>query len=147
MKRFKFRLQPLLNIKQTLEKQIKNELAIVDQQLFKLEEELSALKREFLSSGEDYRNEMHGGLSPQRMMWFTNYFAYLKDLMWAKRDEILEVKEQRRQIQLRLVAVMREIKVLEKLKENHYRQYLKEVQMEEEKELGDIMSYKASVGG
>ncbi len=97
MKKFVFRLEPLLKIKHRMEKQIKNELAQIDHRLFLLEQELNTMKHEFLRATGAYRDEMQGGLAPQKMMWYTNYFEYLKEQMWKKRDEIEVVRMERRE--------------------------------------------------
>ena len=70
------------------------------------------------------------------------YFRFLRDALTEVRIRIEEAEEVVRQCQERLIITMKEIKTYLKLRDEQFRQYLKEVQMEEAKEMDDLVSFK-----
>ena len=70
------------------------------------------------------------------------YFRFLRDALTEVRIRIEEAEEVVRQCQERLIITMKEIKTYLKLRDEQYQQYLKEVQMEEAKEMDDLVSFK-----
>ena len=70
------------------------------------------------------------------------YFRFLRDALTEVRIKIEEAEEVVRQCQERLIITMKEIKTYLKLRDEQFQQYLKEIQMEEAKEMDDLVSFK-----
>ena len=74
------------------------------------------------------------------------YFRFLRDALTEVRIRIEEAEEVVRQCQERLIITMKEIKTYLKLRDEQFQQYLKEVQMEEAKEMDDLVSFNVING-
>ena len=145
MKRFVFTLQSLLSIKLALEKEQKAELAACDALLRRLEEELQALSAAFESMRLEYEERARQGIPVAKANDYSNALDHTRTLIAAKRDELAAAEMKRLQVRLKLVEIMREIKVFEKLREKQYEEYQKEVRAEEDKLIGDILSYRVTI--
>ena len=142
MKKFKFTLQPLFNYKQTIERLQKAELKRAQMALKELLDEEQRLLRSYadnelslemaLSRGEDVA---------MALIEHDAYFRYLRDALTEVRELIVEAEEVVRKCQERLIVTMKEIKTYLKLRDEQYERYRKEVQAEEEKEMGDLVSF------
>ena len=69
------------------------------------------------------------------------YFRYLRGAVIAVREKIVRAERVVSECQARLITTMRELKTYNKLRAEQYLEYLKEVQSEEEKEIGDLVSF------
>lgn len=144
MKKFVFQLQSLYDVKQTLETQQKNQLKQIEARLAKLREELEILQASFAKSRDEYRTETVTGIQADKLRWYGAYFDLLNKSITAQKEKIAQAEEQRKKCVEALVEIMKEVKSLEKLKEKQYEEYLKEVKNEEEKAIGDMISYKVA---
>ena len=144
MKKFSFSLQPLLKVKRIQEKQKKAELAEILNRL----DELHARERDHVKQLEDsnvrYEKEMRRGMPLPRMAWYTNYADYLGTQLKTLRISIDEAQQKKEAKQAKLVSLMKEIKTIENLREEQYRAHLNEIAKEDEKVLGDLISYNKS---
>jgi flagellar biosynthesis chaperone FliJ len=83
-------------------------------------------------------------MSPVQIAWYDNYTVFLNHrlaklaVLIRDAERIAELKKSE------LVAIMREIKTLERLKEEQYLTYLEDSAKEQEKELGDLMSFQST---
>ncbi|MGI5970196.1 MAG: flagellar export protein FliJ [Oscillospiraceae bacterium] len=145
MKRFVFSLQPLLKLKRINEKQKKTELAEIQNRLNELYAEKEELERRLEESSIGYKKEMRKGMPPPRMAWYANFADYLQAHLKALNASICEAERIKEAKQSELVTLMKEIKTIEKLREEQYRAYLEEAAKDEERVLGDLISYNKSV--
>ena len=141
MKKFAFSLQSVLHVKNIQEKQIKAELAEIQNQLNKLFEKQTELKQQLDDSSGQYGDEMLKGMSVPRMAWYINFADYIQAQLKKLDSSIREVEQKLQNKKTELIAIVKEIKTIEKLREEQYRAYLEEVSKEEEKVLGDLISY------
>ena len=142
MKRFVFKLQTLLNIKLALEKEQKAKLMECDALLNRLNGELMALENAFEQMRQAFKQKSEAGMPVSEAQSFERGFEHSKDARAQKKDEIAAAEMERLQVRLQLVEIMREIKIFENLREKQYEAYLKEVKLEEDKLIGDILSYQ-----
>ena len=69
------------------------------------------------------------------------FFRYLRDALIEVRKRIVKAEEIVRQCQDRLILTMKEIKTYLKLRDEQYQAWMKEVQLEEAKEIDDLVSF------
>jgi flagellar FliJ protein len=146
MKRFVFRLATLLRVKESLEKEQKAKLMEIRERLRRLEDELAAMRARQAELSEMYAKETRTGITGDRMQSYMFYFDHMRDTIVEQNERIREADEERLRRQDALLRTMKEIKTLNKLKETQYAEYLEEVAKEEEKAIGDIVSFKVTVG-
>lgn len=145
MKRFKFSLQSVYDYKLTVEKTQKADLRRAEALLRELRRREAELTLAFQRNAETRSaalEQRFGVLAELERC--DAFFRYLTDEKRVLDEKIQKAEEHKLQCQQRLVATMKEIKTFVKLKDEQYAKYLKEVAAEEEKEISDIVSFKAS---
>ena len=142
MKKFVFSLQPLFNYKQTVEKQQKAELSDAQQKLRDLLDEERRLMDAYAENERSLVEALRDNNNiSSALREHDAFFRYLRDALQELRERIAVAERVVRECQTRLIATMREIKTYNKLRAEQYQEYLKEVQSEEEKEIGDLVSF------
>lgn len=142
MARFRYRMQNILNVKEKLETQAKNEFAIAAAVVAEEEEKLKALhKRQ-----EDYRilltNLQQGDLDFKQIKETTqavdamNYLIEEQKTILKRAEKALEVKR------IALAEAMQEVKTHEKLKEKEFQQFMADEAAKESKEIDELVSYR-----
>lgn len=142
MKKFKFTLATLLKIKEANEKQKKQELAKAQRALELAKEELVALQAEFEQKRQEYNELLKTGADVTDMQAYSQYFVYLRERIELTRVKIRKAEQERDKRQRALIEAMTEVKALNKLKEAQYEAYQLEMKMEQEKEIGDFVSFQ-----
>ena len=142
MKKFVFTLQSLFNYKRIVEKQQKIELNKAQQALRELREEERRLEQAYADNERSLERALRENIDvATALSEHDAYFRYLRDALKALRIRIEKAEEIVAQCQERLILTMREIKTYKKLRDEQYAAYLKEVQAEEDKEIGDLVSF------
>lgn len=144
MKKFVFTLQSVLDYSIALEKTQKAELSRAQETLNKLLNMLEELEKAYRRNCISLEAAIDRGINlPHEMSKHDDYFKYLR----ASKAELMKKKEaaekERDKCMEKLVSTMKRIKVYSKLRQEQYRNYLHQVKLEEEKEIGDIISYNA----
>ncbi|SMC35653.1 flagellar export protein FliJ [Papillibacter cinnamivorans] len=142
MKKFRFTLQAVYQFKKTQEKQKKAELSGLSAEISRLTKEKTGFERKLEEDSEEYRRTVSAGMPASQMAWYGNFAQYIQDMLRKVNAVLAEAQRKRELLQSELVAVLKEMETLEKLREEQYRAFLEEAAKEEEKELGDLMSYR-----
>lgn len=142
MKKFKFTLATLLKIKEANEKQKQQEFAEAQRLLRAAQDELAALESEFAQTREQYNESLKIGLDVIDMQFFSQYFVYLRERIQLAHVKIRQAEAERDRRQRALVEAMTEVKALVKLKEAQLTAYQQELKQEQEKEIGDFVSFQ-----
>ena len=144
MKRFEFSLQPLFDYKHTVEKQQKAELQKARNTLRELLAEELRLENAYTENERSLERALRENIDvATALIEHDAYFRFLRDALKELRLRIVEAERYVSECQTRLMTTMKEIKTYTKLREEQYQEYRKEVQSEEDKEMGDIVSFKA----
>lgn len=140
LRRFKFRLQSVLNLK---EKKLEDERMALAQILRVLEDQKDTLlslndKKEQIEKSFDNANK-EAALDIQNIVNVRNYLEKISNEIKTQFEIIkktqIEFDEQTQKVN----EAYKELKVLEKLKEKQYEEFLKEFRQNETKELDDIV--------
>jgi len=143
MKKFKFTLQPLYNYKLTVEKLQKSELRKAQQALRELLDEEHRLLMAYAENERSLERALHENIDvAPALSEHDAYFRFLRDALKEIRERIKKAEEIVAKCQDRLIKTMKELKTYIKLREEQYQSYLREVQAEEDKEMGDLVSFK-----
>jgi len=152
MKRFKFNLEKILELRSHLEQEAKNELGRAISALNVIENNIKnnflsrmqAAQQRFsdLNDAENSGNSEGYKNAASSMIAWESYIVRLEleaDRLMEEREAAEAVVEEKRQLYL---EASRELKVLEKLKEKRHKEYRKETFAEETKELDDMFKAK-----
>jgi flagellar FliJ protein len=139
MKRFKFPLERLLEIRRHKENLIKNELAKAQRKKVKLLQE----KEELLNKYKQGLNELkimekENILSIQKFNNFQSYFNFLKNET-EKKDKIIKLADEEIAIiSKKLIEARKERRIIERLKEKALKKYFYELQKEEQEFFDEV---------
>ena len=142
MKKFKFTLQPLFNYKQTVERLQKAELRKAQQALRELLDEEQRLLQAYADNERSLERALRENIDVgQALTEHDAYFRFLRDALTEIRERIVKAEELVVKCQEALIITMKELKTYKKLRDEQYAKYQKELQAEEEKEMGDFVSF------
>lgn len=139
MRRFKFRLQSVLNIK---EKKLEDERLKLGEIISTLEAQKDVLL-ELSDKKENLKNRLNATLENsildiQFVVGYKNYLERLEQDIKTQFEIIKKTQIELEEQQIQVNEAYKEVKVLEKLKEKQYKNFLFEYEQNQIKELDDI---------
>ncbi len=144
MKQFVFTLQSLYDMKLSEEEQQKIRMQQITEKLLKQTQELEDMKKAFSQTRQLYRQRINRGLQAAELNRYNQYFSDLSEAMLLQKEKINQTEKEKEDCLKEQIETKKEIKTLDKLRESQYEAYLHEVKLEEEKTIGDLVSYKAT---
>lgn len=145
MPAFHFRLQTILNIKNQLEKSAKNELGIAIQKLEQQKQILAEIRREEAQQEEESRKESSAGVILAKLKQRMEYIAVLHQRELTQHERVNEEMKNVDIIREKLIGIMKERKVLEKLREKELALYRKEQEKAGQLLVDELISFRESI--
>lgn len=145
MKRFVFSLQSWYDMQVSLEKQHKLQIGMIEARINAAKDQLAALCGCFDKTRCEFTGEVSQGMAIHRAYHYGSYFESAKTSMAALQTHIAQLEEEKAEWMQKLVQVRREIKLLDNLRDNQYREYLGEAKKQQDKFIDDLVSYKVSI--
>ena len=139
-KKFKFRLEPLLNIRKHKEKERQKELAEAQAQVLKQKTNIGAMDDHRLSTMDTQRTRLKGSISLAEALVCSRYLVKLKrDRMVGVEllNGLLKEEDVRRG---RLIEAAKQRKIFEMLREKQEKRHLEEIDKADQKELDEVAS-------
>lgn len=144
MPAFHFRLQTFLNVKKQLEKSAKNELGIAIQKYEQQKQILMQIQNEISHQQEEYRNESSAGVTLAKLRQRMEYIRAMHDKELNQQTRVNEALKNVDNIREKLIEIMKEKKVLEKLREKELDLYRKEQEKAGQQLVDELISFKES---
>ena len=138
---FRYGMQNVLNIKEKLEEQEKQNFAMMRVRLTEEEEKLEALKarREQVAlEGKKMREDKIDILSIKEN---TTLASYIDEEIKGQRVKVMAAEKNLENARKRMQDAMQERKIHEKLRENAFEEFMKEEGIKEAKEIDELTSY------
>ena len=145
MARFVFPLQNILNMKEKLEDQEKNNFAQANLRLHEAMDEKEALEQRLTEAKSKLQKEISASLDVRNIRRQEEAVEILR--MYV-RQQILVVKQREKEVEVardRLNEAMKERKTFEKLREKAFEAFLAEENLREQKEIDELVSYRYGV--
>jgi flagellar FliJ protein len=142
MATFNFKLERILNYKQTVETSKRNKFGIVQRKLHE-EEAILDSYNEYKKTIIDEKNSAN----KFKAGYLAMYNAYINDLndrIKRQQQKVQETEVELEKAKAEMIEAVKEKKIFEKLKENEYERYTYELKKQEEKLNDTIVSYKAA---
>lgn len=142
-KKFRFKLQSILDYKQTREDEEKEKLAGLIGEKARQEEHLAALKAQKAADQQEMRRRQQAGALDVEEL--KRYNQHLKTLERAIENQLLLIQELAVRIEAQrqaLVKASQEKKVYEKVKEKHRDTFLQEEDAEERKLIDELATLR-----
>lgn len=139
MKKYSFRLQPVLDIREKTLEDKRLEMAQVIQLLNEQQEGLEKL----IAKQASYKDELESlsledDLNVFALANFKNYMVNLQEQITQQEHNIENTKKALRVKQEAVNEALKNVKVLEKLKEKQSQKFYKDIEMKEANEIDDI---------
>jgi len=145
MKQFVFALQPLYDMQESNEKKMKLQMAGIEEELLKRKKDLELLNKNFIKVSEDYRNSVSRGMQASKIKEYGEFFERLKAVIALVQEKIDYLENEKEKCLQKLVQIRKEKKLLDKLRESKYEEYMEESKKQQDKRVDDLISYKTSV--
>ncbi len=142
MAKFLYTMQNILDIKYKLEEQQKTAFSLAMQKLTKEEEKLKLLQEKKNSYQNELKMRVQSALDIKNIKWYENAVETMK---YKIKIQILVVKRAENELEavrVRLTEIMVDRKTHEKLKENEFEEFKKELNSIENKEVDELVSFK-----
>lgn len=145
MKRFEFTLQPLYDMQESIEKQYKMQMSEIENELSRRLNDLDVLNNNFEKMKNEYCSAVKKGVQAIKISEYGNFFDRLKSVMGLLQDKIKYLENEKEKCLQKLVQARKEKKLLDKVRENQYSEYMDDVKKEQDKRVDDLVSYRVSV--
>ncbi len=147
MKKFKFRYESVLKMRMDREDALKNELAKLLAKRQTVVDELDSLKARFLEYSNWVEEGLKSGNSSLQMHEISSGKSYYRTNLSRTSEKLARVDNDIEKAKKLLVDAMRERKVMEKLKEKDFQNYIEEYNKSEAKAIEEIVNYKSNKAG
>ena len=138
MKKFKYRLEALLKVKEHIEKERQKEHAAALQRVQDQMQNLEAIDRNRQATFENQRNSQAGFLNVAEMLIYSRYLIKLKKDTLAGKEVLRALNSEAGKTRTALLEATKEKKIYDKLKEKQHENYLEETHRMETKETDEI---------
>jgi flagellar FliJ protein len=134
MKKFRYRLQALLKVKEHIEKEKQKEHAVAMQHVHDQQDRLRKLGDDRTATVDKQREAMTGSLSVAEMLVFGRYLLNLKRQQVAEEELLKAARKVEAGKREKLLAATKERKIYDKHKEKQSEKFGEEVRLQETKE-------------
>jgi len=138
MKKFKFRLQRVLETKEGIEKQRQRELGAKQGELLRQQKKLSELKEELKEQNKSQREKVSGSASAGELVMLHRWQLQLEKQIVEQLVKVSTAEKAVEKARLVLVEASKERKVLEKLREKRFEEHKKISLSQEQNILDDV---------
>lgn len=141
MAKFVFELQSILEIKEKLETQEKMLYATAQAQLYEEIDKLEGFKNKKLGYEAQMRENMQSGLNVQTLNECHHGIEIMKDAIKTQEVEVEKAQKRVDLARAKLNEAIKERKTYEKLRENAFEEFMQEINVQEGKEIDELVSY------
>lgn len=147
MKKYSFRLQPVLDIRERKLEDKRLEMAKVIKLLNEYQDELKALQDKFSSFHDELETLLSSGdnIDVSQLAGYNGYLFQVEQEIKDKQMTIENTKKVLRVKQNEVSEALKDVKVLEKLKENQSKKFYDEIEKKEAAEIDDIVTARYKV--
>ncbi len=141
MKKFEFRLEPVLRLKKQAEDEKKRAVGLLMAEINSQQQQALEINQTIIQQGDILKNKLSSGQVDTG--WIAYYQRYVTDMRAEIARKIQNVTEIQKKLHLArraLAEAAKETKMLEKLKEKQYKEYIGHIEKLEKKELDEIGS-------
>ena len=142
MARFRYRMQNILNVKEKLETQAKNEFAVAAAKEREEEQKLIALEQRRDGFEADLKELVARELDVVRIKEAEDALEVIKYHVRMQQLNLAAARQELEVARSKLTAAMQERKTHERLKEKQFEQFRAEEAAKESKEIDEIVSYR-----
>ncbi len=147
MKRFKFRLDPVIRYREYRERIAQIELARETQALIETKSRISEIEQTRRYAASEFDGEQTEGIEVDRYRIFTAYLRGLRHEIESESERLIEIGKRIRKKQEAVKAETIKKKTVEWLKETEYSKYLEWVNRAEQKAADELVGLRRKAVG
>ncbi|MGN1206148.1 MAG: flagellar export protein FliJ [Eubacterium sp.] len=144
MSRFRFSMQNILEMKEKLETQAKNEYAQANARLLQEQEKLELLQKRLSNINACLKDQLQDKLTFYKIRKLKQDSEILEKYIELQNNAIVRCEAQVEQARKKLTEAMKDRKIFEKLREKAWVKFQKEELQKEQKEVDELVSYTYS---
>jgi flagellar FliJ protein len=144
MAAYRFGLQKLMDFREKMEDEKKNQLSLAQKRLEQERDKLSELRKRQKEMEKAFNEKTSKGIAVNELKLLMNYIDYYKREIKQQRMKIKMAEDYVAACRQELITATQEKKMIEKLKEIDFKKHLYEEQKKEEKLIDDLVSFKGS---
>lgn len=144
MKKFVYRLEPLLKMRREKEDLIANELSELLGEIVLTERRIASNEMQRQEFEADFLRRKTEGVSALELMRGSEGAEFFRRVRFDLLEIRADLEEKSEQKKRELSEAMKERKIMEKLKENAYLSYMEEYEAAERKAIEEIVTYRGS---
>ncbi len=137
MSRFKFSLQQVLELKQSLKKQLATEIIKLELEEEKVQNRIKKLTQEWENEGRALEAEKSSLVAAEYRLRMS-YLEYLSEKIEEERKALFDIARLLATKRQKLIQFSREQKILEKLRERREQEFRKQERRREQKEIDEV---------
>jgi len=138
MKKFNFRLQTVLKLRQQEEDQKQRAVGALNAKINDLQRQALEMAEDISREGEVLRPHIQGSVNVNRVGIYQGYVTYLRHSISSKIDEVGRVHQRLQEARRELAEAAKQTKILEKLREKQKSRYDRAVKKIEVNEMDEI---------
>jgi len=142
MKRFKFRLQSVLDYRSQVKRDIEDKLALKNKELQCQQQILEEIKRRNDVIGDQLENALRCGCDAQEAKLYAYYRRILETDIALQQKRVDEIRNEVDALRQRLLEAVKDEKMLDALRERYWNAYMYDFNREEERIMDSILSYE-----
>ena len=143
MMNFNFRLERVLNFKETVEELKKAEYGSTQRKLNQEEDKLNSYNQH-KSDIKDEKNLSASKTNGGNLAMYSNYITDLDKKIKSQEEIVSNTRIELEEAKEEMIEAVQDKKAFEKLKEREYEKYLYQIKKQEEKQMDTIVNYKTS---
>lgn len=140
MPKFTFRLQPVLNIRNQQEENLKNEMGKAIQKLEEEKQKLHSLEDKESQIVDEF-NKKTKKTTVKSLLQFNDYIGFLKSDIMTQKENVNKAAVNVDKVRGDLIKAVKNRKIMDKLKEKKKEEYVQEEKKLEHKANDEIVSY------
>lgn len=141
MKKFVFALDPLYKVKLTMKDKLQAEYSAAVAAYDEACRQRDRIREQIESETRKFEIKAKNGMTVADMQAYSRFLEDLQNMETAACNRAELARREANRKQTELIGIFKEVKVLEKLREKQYQEYLTEEEKEEKNVIEDILSF------
>jgi len=141
MPKFVYKFETILDLKEQIEDNLKNELGKAYRKLEFEKDKLMSLENEKKELVTELVSKTSDGIPAGKIREYGSYLGVVRERIWHQQESVNYAQCNVDKCKERLIKAVQEKKMFEKLKEKQYRVYMKEQFRQEQRLTDEIVSY------
>ncbi len=143
MKQFVFSMKALYDVQESIEKQVKLQMASIEAELIIHIRELETLNLNLEKTTNEYTGIVSRGVLAMNIKNYGVFFEKLRAVILIQQSKISQLEGEKAKCLQKLVEVRKEKRLLEKLREEQFAEYMDGIKKNQAKLIDDFVSHKA----